>query len=207
MSSSGGAAVIDSPSVTVERYGRVIKATVDTFVAECFTNAAPPPLGELLVVEDGTPIVAIVADVSTESRDGTRPLGLHGGPEDDLAHVLDAYPHIPALLRTCFTGVVAGYWEEGRLRQYLPSAPPPVQARVRRATFTEYAGLTSSFDFLRLLLDVAPHADDAIAAALRRLAPPDPERRPFLVRAGKALTMLLTNDPPRLHALLRRLQG
>lgn|GEM_PF-1115366 len=199
--------MIDSPLVTAERYGRVIKSTVETFVAECFTNAAAPPLGELLVVEDGTPIIAIVADISTESRDGTRPLGLHGGPEDDLQHVLDANPHIPALLRTCFTGVVAGYWEDHHLRQYLPSAPPPVQARVRRATAAECAGLIASFDFLRLLLGVAPHADDAIAAALRRLAPPEPERRPFLVRAGKALTVLLAEDPPRLHALLRRLQG
>ncbi len=190
---------------TALRYGRVVEATIDSFVAECFDSETVPPLGALLVVEDGAAVFAIAADVLTESRDAGRPIALHGAPDHDLARVRADNPHIPALLRTTVTGQIVGYRESGALRRYLPSAPPPVQGRVRPASDNECAEFAESFDFLRLLLD-GPHPDDTIGAALRRLAAGHAQPYAFLVAAGKELTVLLSDDPLRLHALLRRLQ-
>jgi hypothetical protein len=198
--------VTSSPAATAIRYGRVVEASLDRFLAECFDSENVPPLGTPLVLEDGAAIFAVVADIFSESRDAGRPIALHGAPGDDLARVRADNPNIPALLRTAFAGAIVGHRDGGALRQYLPSAPPPVQARVRRATAAECAQLAESFDFIRLLLDGAPHADDCCAALLRLLATSQPDGYRFLVGAGKALTVLLCDDPLRLHAMLRRLQ-
>jgi hypothetical protein len=77
---------------------------------------------------------------------------------------------------------------------------------VRACTADERAEFTESLDFLELLLAAGPLCDDLTAAALRGAAAVRPDGRAFLVRAGKALTPLLATDPPRLHAILRRLQ-
>ena len=92
------------------------------------------------------------------------------------------------------------------MRQYLPPAPASILARVRACTDAEAAGFTGAFDFLRLLLDAGPLADDVIAAALRGVAHQHGDERAFLVRAGKALAPLLAREPARLNAILRRMQ-
>lgn len=187
-------------------YGRIVLAAVDHFTAECYEPDGAPPLGTPVVVGDGPAVLAVTANVLTESRDGTRPLAVRGGPDDDLARVHAEHPHVPALLHTVFDCAVVGHWDGVLLRQYLPSAPPPVLGRVRAATLDECADLAGSFEFLRLLMEAAAHPDDVIAAALRQLAAPRPDRRAFLVRAGKELTLLMADDPLRLHAVLRRIQ-
>lgn len=187
-------------------YGRIVGAAIDRFTAECYEPVGAPPLGTPVVVGDGPAILAVTANVRTESRDGTRPLAVRGGPDDDLARVHAEHPHVPALLHTLFECVVVAHWDSGRLRQYLPGAPPPVLGRVRMATPAECADLAGSFDFLRLLLEAAEHPDDVLTSALRQLAAPRSDRYAFLVRAGKELTVLLADDPQRLHAVLRRLQ-
>lgn len=189
------------------RYGRVIEAAVDRFVAECFARESAPPLGELVAIEDlPEPVYAVVSAVTTEGIDPTRRVTARGEPEHDRERVLADNPHVPALLTTTFEAVVVGHAQDGQLRQYLPAAPAPILARVRACSEAESAAFTQSFDFLRLLLGAGPLADDVIAAALRGVARHYEERRAFLVRAGKALAPLLANEPTRLQAILRRVQ-
>lgn len=188
------------------RYGRVIEARVDRFQAECFNRGCAPPLGELVAVEDGPgPIYAVVSAVVTQGMDPSRRVTAHGRPDDDLDQVLADHPHVPALLATSFEAIVVGHEAEGRVRQYLSSAPAPILARVRACADDEREAVMRSFDFLKLLLAAGPLADDVIGAALRRGAEGRPDARFFLVRGGKALAPLLANDPMRLNAVLRRL--
>ena len=195
------------PAIT--RYGRVIEAAIARFTAECFKDVETPPLGELIAVEDGPEtIVAVVSSIVTQGIDPSRRVNAHGGPEDDLPTVLAAHPHVPALLLTTFSGSVVGYLAPDGVRQYLPPAPPPIQARVRACSDEEVREFTGSFDFLRLLLETGPLADEVLAAALRRAAEAyGAAGRAFLVRAGKALSPLLARDPVRLQATLRRMQA
>ncbi len=189
------------------RYGRVIRASIDRFSAECFARDGAPPLGLLVAVEDmEEPVFAVVCGVLTEGIDPTRRVTARGEPEHDLQRVLDENPHVPALLATTFDAVVVGHKRAGNVCQYLPSAPAPMLARVRGCTDDECAAFMRSFDFLRLLLAGGVFADDVIASALRQAAAAQPDRRGFLVHSGKALTPLLADDATRLQAILRRIQ-
>ena len=47
-----------SPAATAIRYGRVVEASLDRFLAECFDSENVPPLGTPLVLEDGAAIFA-----------------------------------------------------------------------------------------------------------------------------------------------------
>jgi len=185
----------------------VLESTVARFLCACFTLEGAPPLGALVVVEDGAPpIYAAVADVRTEGRDpGRRPVP-HGGPGDDRARVLIQNPQIPALLQTTFDATVIGHGAGPDLRQYLPEAPAPVYTRVRICTADEVVAFTSRFEFLKLVLDGAALADEVTAACLRRAAAVHPDPRGFLVAAGKALAVELAAESDRLAALLRRIR-
>lgn len=194
-------------SATPVRYGRVTRATISRLWSECFIRERTPPLGELLVVEDSpVSIVAVAAAASTEGIDPSRRVTAHGGPDHDRERVLAENPHVPALLITTFEAVIVGHESGGRLLQFLPPQPAPILARVRACAADECVEFTESLDFLELLLAAGPLGDDLTAAALRGAAAARPDGRAFLVRAGKALTPLLATDPPRLHAILRRLQ-
>jgi len=189
------------------RYGRVTRASIARFTAECFERDAAPPLGLLVAVEDcPETIFAVVAGVLTEGIDPTRRLTSRGEPDHDLERVLADNPHVPALLSTSFDAVVVGYADAGQIRQYLPSAPAPILARVRACSDVESAAFMQSFDFLGVIAEGGAFADDVIAATLRTASLGRVDGRAFLVQAGKALTRLLGDDPTRLHALLRRLQ-
>lgn len=195
------------PAQVPTRYGRVIEAQIDRFTAECFSRDCAPPLGQLVALEDGEqPIYAVVAGVVTEGIDPDRRIAAHGGPDDDLARVLAEHPHVPALLLTSFSAVVVGHSGGGWALQYLPPTPAPILARVRSCDDDEVRWFTRSFEYLHLLLDAGPFADEVIAASLRLMARVQPDGRTFLVGAGKALAPLLARDPMRLQATLRRMR-
>ncbi len=115
-------------------------------------------------------------------------------------------PQIPALLHTTFDAVVVGHVGAIGIAQHLPDAPAPIYARVRACDALETARFFERFEFLPLLLAAGPLADEVTAACLRRAAATEPEPRPFLVRAGRALARELATDPERLGAILNRIR-
>ena len=187
--------------------GRVLEASVARFVCACFTLEGAPPLGALVVAVDATmPVYAVVSDVRTEGRDPGRRPTPHGGPDDDRGRVLTQNPHIPALLQTTFDATVVGHGAPGMPRQHLPDAPAPIYGRVRVCGEDEVAAFTGRFDFLKLLLESGPLADEVTAACLRRASTAHADTRAFLVAAGKALSVELTAESSRLAALVRRVR-
>jgi hypothetical protein len=91
----------------------------------------------------------------------------------------------------------------------LPPQPPVTLDSIRPCTPGEMLDCTSSFDFLRLVLN-APDvpSDELIVVSLRNAAQarPPQDRAAFLRTAGRELARLLSRDLPRLSDLLRRIQ-
>ena len=186
--------------------GRVLEATAGRFLCACFRLEGAPPLGALVVADEGEPVYGVVADVRTEGRDPGRRPAPHGGPGDDRTRVLAQNPHIPALLQTTFEAIVVGHAAGGRLRHGLPAAPPAIYGRVRVCSDEQIREFTATTEFCRLLLAGGPLADEVTAACLRRAAAAHSDPRVFLIAAGKALTMELAAEPDRLAGLLRSIK-
>lgn len=184
----------------------MLEASIARFRAACFTLECAPPLGAMIVVDQPAPLYAVVSDIRTEGRDPGRRPSPHGDPGDDRARVMERNPQIQKLLQTTFDALVVGFREGGTVLQYLPEAPAPIFGRVRLCDDPDVRALSASFDFLRLLLDGGPLADEVTAACLRRAADAFADRRAFLVLAGKTLTRELSAEPERLAAVLRRIR-
>lgn len=103
-------------------------------------------------------------------------------------------------------GVInVGYGMNGQLYGTLPPRPPLSLSEVTLCTADEIYAFTQRFDFFRLVLYAKDlPADDLIAAALRHAAwaYPEEERYDFLVRCGRQLAVLLSNDLKRLAHLV-----
>ncbi len=165
----------------------------------------PFRLGELIAVREGPCIVfGVVADTQSGAEDPTRPLQSQGDPGHTAAEVMAENPHIRPLLRTRVTVVSCGHIEGETPRATLPPTPPPLLARVERATSAETLRITDHGAFLALLV-ASPTCDDAvIAAAIRSAAVAYAGGAfDFTVRAGKELARLLKAEPSRLASILR----
>jgi hypothetical protein len=188
-----------------EIIGQVVQADIASFTAACLQLHQTPPLGSLLKVEEGSTILAVVCNASTESVDGRPPVARLSG-ETDLDSYLEKHPHLRHLLQTKCEAVVVGHQDGAQIRHYLPSAPAPLFAPVRLCSTEETARFSQNLDFLKLLLAAPAHGDEMTAACLRHAAAAHTDGRAFLVRAGKELARLLGAEPQRLTSILRRVR-
>jgi hypothetical protein len=104
-----------------------------------------------------------------------------------------------------------GYYTDGQsgLRCGLPPQPPVTLDSIRPCTPAEILDCTSTFDYLRLILN-APDtpADELIVVSLRNAAaarPPE-DRVFFLKTAGRELARLMVRDLSRLENVLKRIK-
>ena len=91
----------------------------------------------------------------------------------------------------------------------LPPQPPVTLDSIRACSPAEMLDCTSSFDYLRLIMN-SPEApvDELIVVSLRKAAavrPPE-EQLTFLRSAGRELAKLMSRDLPRLENVLRRIR-
>jgi hypothetical protein len=103
-------------------------------------------------------------------------------------------------------GVInVGYSFNGAMVQSLPPRPPLSLSQVELCTADEVYDFTQRMDYFRLVLNAKEvPSDELIAAALRyaSFAYPENERYEFLVKCGRQLAMLLSNDLKRLSHVL-----
>ena len=191
----------DAEENPLTRIAEVIEASTAEFTAECYELHHPPPLGSLVRASDGAlAIYGVVCEATTASIDpGRRPIarGREASHEEDIYR---DNPQLARLLRTSFRALVVGHGE-GRVG--LPPRPARVHSFVSLCQAEEVERLTRSLDFLTLLL---PAGDEVVAACLRAASAAHPDGRAFLVAAGKELAVLLSGEPSRLNAILRRLR-
>src|SRR5437763_10323790 len=86
--------------------GEVIATSYSSFTAESYELNSTPPLGGLVVAED---VLGVVCAARTE---GLGPISAKGGLEDDDGSVYRNYPDLQRTLRTQFTALVVGCYNE-----------------------------------------------------------------------------------------------
>ena len=192
--------------VATARFGEVVEASAEQLVAQCYRLYDAPPLGALVRAGEPDAIYGIVAGVATTSLDPTRRVVARGADAESQDQVYREHPQLERLLRTDVTLAVVGHADGAGLRQYLPPRPPPIHAFAYACTAEEVRRFTEQLGFLTLLTGSRlAAADEVLAAFLREAAAAYDQPRDFLVRAGRAVALLLGGDTARLNAILRRL--
>jgi hypothetical protein len=192
-----------------DKIGEVIEASTSEFAVECYELYGAAALGSLIKTSDGdVQIYAVVYNATTESMDpGRRPIA-RGKDEKNEGDVYRSSPQLAVLFRTNFQALVIGHKIADNINRYLPPRPARIHSFVYELDDREVTDFTTRLDFLYLLAN-APFAgpnDEIIAACLRNAAAAQDDARSFLIGAGKELAMLLSAEPHRLEAILRRIR-
>ena len=198
--------VVDGDGLMPHRIGEVVEAASTSFVAQCYRLNEAPPLGSF--VQTGSPLVyGVVYRVATEPLDSSRPVLARGEEAASEEEVFKNNPQLARLLTTRFEVLIAGHWDEGARKHFLPPLPPGVHSFVYLCSPEEIARFTSGLDFLSLVLSSGlPVADEVAGACLRTAAAAaQGGGLDFLDRAGRALAVQLAGDVPRLNSILRRI--
>jgi hypothetical protein len=202
----------------------VIETGTTNFLAQCLDPEdlkfpEMPPFGSWVRSEDeesGNQIYAVVYHATTTPIDSVhraRALGL------SLQELREEQPQIFAMLTAEFRAVIVGFSPplqgknssrkpSGMFYQYIPPRPPQIHQAVYRCEPQEIINFSEQLDFLRTLLQVEDAPADALAAAVMRgsyqLRKAD---RQWLVRAGRAISVLLQDDYDRLRAILSQIHA
>ena len=193
------------------KIGEVIESSTGQFVAECYELHTPPPLGSLVKTSDGdVEIYGVVCNAATESIEPNRRPIARGKEEATEESIYRQHPQLSKLLRTTFDTLVIGHSvgaERAVPLHYLPPHPSRVHSFVYLCEADEVSHFTQSLDFLPILLGARAGAvDEIVSACLRQASRAHADKRTFLVKAGKELTVLLSGDLNRLNAILRRIR-
>ncbi|MEI6429985.1 MAG: hypothetical protein WCO45_16620 [Pseudanabaena sp. ELA607] len=201
-----------------QRSGLHIAEIIATATTECLAQCpvpadldfpAMPPFGSWVKApqdEAGSKMVyGVVYHGMTGSIDSAhRPTALGMS----LAELRSEQPQIFAMLKTeikiVWLGFVQGQIDNGgSVYQHLPSQPPQIHQAVYACTPQEVIAFTKELHFLRTLVQMTHAPTDELIAAIFRdgyqLRQCD---RPWLVRAGRKLGILLKEDYDRLGAIL-----
>lgn len=196
------------------RIGEIIEASTTRFTAGAYELLDAPPFGALVRVvtrSEDLVIYGLVYEIRTGSKEpGGRAIlrgRTYSGRELYDAEIYFENPDLVEVLQTEFSALTVGFGEAGVVYQYLPPQPPPVHYSVYTCDADELNRFAEQSDFFRTVL-FASHvpSDELLAAAIRRVAQARPDRRAYLIRAGRELAGLLKDDYDRLAALLRRIK-
>lgn len=202
----------------------VIETATTEFLAQCLepedlSFAIMPPFGSWVKAideESGNQIYAVVYYATTSPIDSVhraRALGL------SLQELREQQPQIFAMLKTEFRAAIVGFHlplpfgssngSNGSNRgiyQHLPPRPPQVHQAVYYCQPEEVVAFSEQLDFLRTLLQLTSAPVDALtAAAIREIYQLRQADRPWLVQAGRSLSLLLKDDYDRLRIILSQI--
>jgi hypothetical protein len=202
--------------------GEVIETSTTEFLAQCLeaedlSFPSIPPFGSWIKSfdeESGNKILAVVTFVTTSPIDSVhraRALGL------SLEELREQQPQIFAMLKTEFRATIVGFEtpnitnngkapRKGKIYQYLPPRPPQIHQGVYLCDEDEIIDFSDNLDFLRVLLDVQGISPEALtAASIREMAQYRRGDRPWLIKVGRALSLLLKDDYDRLRYILSQM--
>ncbi|MFC1998219.1 hypothetical protein ACFLVR_01075 [Chloroflexota bacterium] len=193
----------------LDKLGEIIEASTAEFTVECYELYAAPALGSLIKTSDGdVEMYGVVYNTTTESMDpGRKPLA-RGKDEKDEADIYRSSPQLSVLFRTNFNAFVIGHKIADDINRYLPPRPARIHSFVYELDEGEIQAFTKVLDFLYILATapVVGSNDEVVAACLRNAAKVQDDTRSFLIGAGKELAVLLSAEPHRLEAILRRIR-
>jgi hypothetical protein len=186
----------------------VIETSTTGLVAQACVLEVAPPFGSLVRVEAPPGrIYGLVAEIRTGGLEPGSQAIMRGRAGVRDAAIFRENPDLSSVLRTEFRALLVGFREQGLIRQYLPSQPPPLHWSVYACDPLESAAFAEQLDYFRTVLAAndAP-ADELVAANLRQMRLARSFDSSFATRAGRELARLLKRDYDRLSAILRRFQ-
>ena len=193
----------------IEKIAEVVETSSSEFVAQCYELDGVPALGSMVKTrgKEGD-IYGIVYTSATHSIEPGRRITARGQKASSDADIFKNNPQLAKLLCSDFHALVIGHRDGKAVFQYLPPSPASVYAFVYSCSPNEVKLFTQSLNFLNLLLDskLPGSTDEVIAAFLRYASRTHDEPEDFLVKAGKELAWLLSNDIRRLDSILKRLR-
>jgi hypothetical protein len=130
-----------------------------------------------------------------------------------LEELREQQPQIFAMLKTEFRAAIVGFEPKkankraiSQVFQYLPPRPPQIHQAVYRCQPEEIIQFSEQLDFLRTLLQVNGAPTEALtAAAIREVYQLRKGDREWLVKAGRAIGVLLKDDYDRLRYILSQI--
>lgn len=191
------------------KIAEVVETSNAEFLAQCYELEGSPALGSMVKTKSkDCEIYAIIYASSTHSIEPGRRITARGQGAGSEVDVFKANPQLAKLLCSDFRALVVGHSRGKAMYQYLPPSPASIYAFVYRCKPDEVRDFTGSLDFLNLLIDsrLPVATDEVIAAFLRLASQTHEEPREFLIKAGKELAWLLSNDIRRLDSILKRLR-
>ncbi|MEO8285820.1 MAG: hypothetical protein ABI670_05255 [Chloroflexota bacterium] len=133
-----------------KQVGEVIAASYSSFTVESYELNATPPLGGLVVAEG---VLGVICSARTE---GLGPISARGALGDEDGGVYKLYPDLERTLRSSFSALVVGCYDQssgGDVTVYtFPECPPRVHYKCWLASDDELVKFTGRPDYLRLLL-------------------------------------------------------
>jgi hypothetical protein len=191
------------------KIGEVIEVSSAEFKAQCYKLDQAPFLGSLVKTQDKNgEIFGIIYNVETHGLEPGRHVVARGENLRAEAEIFEANPQLSRLLATDFSVLIVGYAQGKSRYQYLPPKSPSIHSFVYTCQPGEVRAFTQSLDFLGLLLNarISIPVDEVIGACLRFASQSHDDPSAFLVKAGKELAYMLSNDVRRLNSLLKRLK-
>lgn len=135
-----------------KQLGEVISTSYSSFTVESYELNITPPLGGLVVAQN---VLGVVCSAHTE---GLGPISAKGSLDDEDGGVYRLYPDLQRTLRSQFSALVVGCYDDSRGPQPLqaiyayPECPPRVHYKCWQASDAELVSFTLRADYLRLLL-------------------------------------------------------
>ncbi len=199
----------------------VIETSTTEILAQCLEPEnlgfpIMPPFGSWVRSRDeesGNQVYAVVYHATTSPIDSVhraRALGL------SLEELREQQPQIFAMLKTEFRAAIVGFQPpaangstggtSGTIYQHLPPRPPQIHQAVYTCDPADVIAFTQQLDFLRTLLQLSGAPVDSLAAAtIREIYQLRQCDRPWLVQAGRTLSILLKDDYDRLRIILNQI--
>ncbi len=194
-------------------FAEVIASSTQDFWGECLEPEALgfpdlPPLGSWVKAQDeesGHWIYGVVSQgmmAPIDSLHRARALGL------STQELRLQQPQIFAMLKTEFQAVIIGFRDPQRDHHYLPPRPPQIHQAIYGCTPEEVQRRSENLEFLRSLRQVRGiPSDELLAATIRYCWRIHHYDRPWLVKVGRHLSILLRDDYDQLSAVIRKLHS
>lgn len=190
--------------------GRVLSSSTTRFTVGCQALLPEvPSFGSFVkvAVHEHITIYGLIYNVSF--ADDLLVRQLIGSPDIPLEVIQDQRENRQIPIEVSV--LVVGFRDEGGIHHYLPPQPPPALNEIALCSEDEIIEFTQEFEYFRTVLKATGDvpSDELLAASVRLASFCRGRGRPdrdFLVRAGRELVLLLSEDPVRLNGILRRIK-
>jgi len=190
-----------------KQLGEIISTSYSSFTAESYALNSTPPLGALVVAEN---VLGVVCAARTE---GLGPISAKGALGDDDGSVYKMHPDLQRTLRTQFTALVVGCYDDSTpsptAAYTYPECPPRVHYKCWLAPDAELVEFTAQPDYLRLLLSSqeAANIDQVLIHLIVRAYKARGRDHAWLSSTAEYLGRQLKGQYDRLLAILKTLDA